>query len=273
MSNRNIELFNRNKDKFRVYQIYLGTFQSKSFYEEFQNARNEFFKYKSYYENETKDYRKSSEFLTIGKADCKKNSEFLKINNNLFEFIIPNKFIELMSKTKISEDEKTIINQSYIGSSFSWNLNTKLRKGEKLKKEELFIKVILQGVINRNIISENYLCKKYTHYDYIKEVFGINPLQLNDRELEKQLDNHLGEIIEEKGFMSCSMTDNRVLSGECVLNVFVKKGTKAFITDNVKETEIIFDCGTKYIFFQYNVNKNNSTRIILDVLILQVINN
>ena len=38
MSNRNIELFNRYKDKFRIYQIYLGTFQSKSFYEEFQNA-------------------------------------------------------------------------------------------------------------------------------------------------------------------------------------------------------------------------------------------
>ena len=251
-----IELFNKYKDEYKFYQSYLGASNFKSFYEKFIDIRSEFLKYKSYYEDETKDYRKNSEYLTIG--------------NTSYEFIIPNKFIELMSKTKISKDEKEIINKSYIGSSFSWNLNTKLRKGENLKKEELFIKRILQGVINRNLISENYICKKYIHYDYIKEVFGINPSQLSDTELEKRLDNHIGEIIEEKGFMSCSMTNNRVLSGECVLNVYVHSGTKAFVTDNVKETEIIFNCGTKYIFFKYNVNKNNSTRIALDVLILRV---
>ena len=258
MSNKNIELFKKYECEFKSYLSYLEKSNLKSFYESFKDIRNEFLKYKSYYEKETKDYRKNSEYLTIGKTS--------------YEFIIPNKFIELMSKTKITNDEKKIINGSYIGSSFSWNLNTKLRKGEILKKEELFIKRILQGVINRNVISENYICKKYIHYDYIKEVFGINPSQLNDRELENQLDKHIGEIIEEKGFMSCSMTNNRVLSGECVLNVYVHSGTKAFVTDNVKETEIIFDCGTKYIFFKYNVNKNNSTRIALDVLILRVKN-
>ena len=38
MSNRNIELFNRYKDTFKMYQGYLGTLQSKSFYERFKNA-------------------------------------------------------------------------------------------------------------------------------------------------------------------------------------------------------------------------------------------
>ena len=64
------------------------------------------------------------------------------------------------------------------------------------------------------------------------------------------------------------MTDNRVITGECVLNDFCAQREKTFVTDNVKETEIIFNCGTKYIFLQYNANKNSKTRITLDVLML-----
>ena len=50
--------------------------------------------------------------------------------------------------------------------------------------------------------------------------------------------------------------------------IFVRKGKKTFVTDNVKETEIILNCGTKYIFLQYNVNKNSKNIITLDVLML-----
>ena len=93
---------------------------------------------------------------------------------------------------------------------------------------------------------------------------------MNDESLEKELDLHAGEIIEEKGFLSCSMTDNHIIDGEGVLNIYVHSGTKAFITDNINETEIIFNCGTKYVFMNYIVNSNSKTRIILNVLILRV---
>lgn len=72
--------------------------------------------------------------------------------------------------------------------------------------------------------------------------------------------------------MSCSMTDNRVLKGECLLKVYVKKGTKAFVTDNMKESEIIFDIGTKYFVLKYEVNSNNKIRIILHILIITIDN-
>ena len=175
-----------------------------------------------------------------------------------------------MRKTNISDTERKIINESYIGSSFSWNLNTKLRNEETLKEEELLIKRTLQNVINKNIISENYICKKYIHYDYLEKIFGIYPSKMNDEELEKELDLHAGEIIEEKGFLSCSMTDNHIIDGEGVLNIYVHSGTKAFITDNINETEIIFDCGTKYMFLNYNVNSNRKPRIILNMFILRI---
>ena len=70
--------------------------------------------------------------------------------------------------------------------------------------------------------------------------------------------------------MSCSMTDNRVLNGECLLKVYVKEGTKAFVTDNMKESEIIFNIGTKYFVLKYEVNSNNKIRIILHILIITI---
>ena len=66
------------------------------------------------------------------------------------------------------------------------------------------------------------------------------------------------------------MTDNHIIDGEALLNVYVHSGTYAFITDNFNETEIIFDCGTKYFFMNYNVNSKNKPRIILNVLILRL---
>ena len=174
------------------------------------------------------------------------------------------------AKNKYFRHRKKKINESYIGSTFSWNLNTKLRNAETLKEEELLIKKTLQKVINKNIISENYICKKYIHYDYIEKIFGICPSKMNDESLEKELDLHAEEIIEEKGFLSCSMTDNHIIDGEGVLNIYVHSGTKAFITDNINETEIIFDCGTKYMFLNYNVNSNRKPRIILNMLILRI---
>ena len=252
-----IELFNKYKYEFDLYQRYIETdyWYNKSL-EQYKNIRREFLKYKKYYEEKTKDYRKNSSYIILGKDS--------------YEFIIPKKFNELMQKTNILDNERRIINGSYIGSTFSWNLNSKLRKGEKLTEAELLVKKTLHNVINKNTTSENYICKKYIHDDYIEKNFGIYPSKLNDKELERQLDCHVGEIVEEKGFMSCSMTDSHVISGEGVLNIYVHSGTRAFITDNINETEIIFDCGTKYVLMNYVVNSQSKTRIILNVLIIRI---
>ena len=254
-----IELFNKYEFEFNLYQKYIQTDYWRSSFDtlkRYEDIRNEFLKYKKYYEEKTKDYRSNSSYIILGKDS--------------YEFIIPKKFNELMKKTNISDDERKIINASYIGSSFSWNLNSKLRRGERLKEEELLVKKVLQDVIKRNTTSENYICKKYIHYDYFEKNFGIYPSKLNDKELEKQLECHVGKILEEKGFMSCSMTDSHILNGEGVLNIYAHSGTRAFITDNVNETEIIFDCGTKYVFMNYIVNSKNKTRIILNMLIIRI---
>ena len=161
-----VELFNKYKHKFEDYQRYFEAPYSslKSFIKSYENVRNEFLKYKRDYENKTKDNRKNSSFISLGKKS--------------YEFITPKKFTELMRITIISDIERKIINESYIGSSFSWHLNSKLRKGEKLKEEDILVKTTLQNIINKNIISENYICKKYIHYDYIEKNFGIFPSKI-----------------------------------------------------------------------------------------------
>ena len=260
MAENDIKKFYEYKDLFDNFQRYFEASYSvsDSFITSYESVRDEFLKYKPYYENHTKDYRKNSSYITLG--------------NNSYEFITPNEFSILKSKTIISDNEKKIINGSYIGTTFSWELNSKLRKSKSLNKHEELIKRILQNVINKNILEKNYLCKKYTHFDYIKEIFGIDPLKLNDKELENELDKHVGEIKEEKGFMSCSMTDSHVLNGECLLKVYVHGGTKAFVTDNINETEVIINCGTKYVIIKSEVNSGNKNRIILHILIIRIKN-
>jgi len=256
--NDDIKKFNKYKDLFKEYQQYFEAPYSNTehFIKDYESIRDNFLKYKPYYEHYTKDYRKNSSYILLG--------------NQSYEFITPNKFSELMTKTNISPNEKLILNNSYIGTEFSWKLNSKLRESKDLTEHELLIKKVLQSVIHKNFLSDNYLCKKYTHFDYIQKVFGINPLNLDDEKLENQLEMHIGEIKEEKGFMSCSMTNNQVISGECLLKVYVHSGTKAFITDNVKETEVIFDCNTKYLLLKCEVNSKNKTRVILHILIVRL---
>lgn len=142
-----IELFNNYKCLFDVFQRYFEALkpQTQFVVESYKQYRRDFLNYKPIYEKKTSDYRKNSSYICIGKKS--------------YEFIIPQKFIELMRKTNISDTERKIINESYIGSTFSWNLNTKLRNAETLKEEELLIKKTLQKVINKNIISENIFVK------------------------------------------------------------------------------------------------------------------
>jgi hypothetical protein len=256
--NDEITKFNKYKYLFSQYQRYFEAPYSntKSFIKDYESIRDNFLKYKPYYEHSTKDYRKNSSYIILG--------------NQSYEFITPNKFSELMTKTEISPNEKLILNNSYIGTEFSWKLNSKLRESKNLTEDELLIKKVLQNVINKNVLSDNYLCKKFTHFDYIQKVFGINPNNLDDTQLENQIEKHIGEIKEEKGFMSCSMTNNQVIDGECLLKVYVHSGTKAFITDNIKETEVIFDCNTKYLLIKCEVNSQKKTRIILHILIVRL---
>ena len=118
-----IEKFNNYKYYFDMFQRYFEADYScnKSFVKDYENIREKFLIFKPYYEKLTKDYRKNSSYIKIGKTS--------------YEFITPNKFKEIKRKTNITDIERKIINLSYIGSSFSWHLNSKLRNGQNLKGE------------------------------------------------------------------------------------------------------------------------------------------
>lgn len=224
---------------------------SDRYYELFKRYESYFEKYGYYNKQSYSDYNYDS-----------------NISSKNYKFISPNDFKILMLQTNISNKEKIIVNKTYIGSVFSWHLNSKLRNSETLDTKEKLVKDTLKMIINKNKLRNNYLCKRYTKFDYIEKVFRINPSKLSDYTLKNELNKHIGSIKEEKGFMSCTMTKNQIITGPCLLYVYAKAGIKAFITDNVKETEIILDCNTKYKILKIEVNSSGYIKIVLHVLIL-----
>ena len=220
-----------------------------------------FKKYESQFESYGVYNKSPSNFI-------KDHEDNLKINNNYYHFISKREFENLMKQTNISNEERIIINKTYIGHVFSWHLNAKLRKSENLETKENLVKCTLKNIINKNILKNNYLCKRYVKLDYIENVFGIYPSKLNDYNLRSKLNEHVGSVKVEKGFMSCSMTNTHIIEGECLLNVYVNSGKKAFITDNLKETEIIFDCNTRYKILKVEVKSTGKLKIIINILIL-----
>ena len=50
----------------------------------------------------------------------------------------------------------------------------------------------------------------------------------------------------EKGLMSCYMTENHLIVRNIQLEIKIPKGTRAYITRNTEESEIILPCNTEY---------------------------
>lgn len=113
MSEKDLEMFNKYQYLFDIIQRYFRFDVNQGFIPIYESIREKFLKYKPYYEFYTKDYRTNSSYINIG--------------NETYEFISPNEFEILAKQTNISNNEKKIINNTYIGSEFSWHLNNKLR--------------------------------------------------------------------------------------------------------------------------------------------------
>ena len=75
--------------------------------------------------------------------------------------------------------------------------------------------------------------------------FVTKGLDLED--IKSQVDNLVGTVMVDKGYMSASASgDLNIFQGSDIkFSINVKKGTHAFVTDNLSESEIIFGRGSK----------------------------
>ena len=79
-----------------------------------------------------------------------------------------------------------------------------------------------------------------------------------------------GHKYEEKGFLSVSgVVDKNVMQEKGIrLNIKVPKGSKGYITTNYKESEIIFDKGSKIEILDACIEniRSENTKVILDCI-------
>ena len=200
-----------------------------------------------------------------------------EINFNSKEYrSLTNSEVENLSKIqKISEKEKEIIYNNfsgYVGTGNSFSINSVLRKktADDLNFSQRATFNSLSNVIQKNTLNENVKAIRRVALNYVRDTFpiDINKSLTNDT-LVDDLREFIGQEFTEKGFMSCSLTEKKMVDGNVELNVFIPKGKNAFITENYEESEIILNHNAKYILRGISeVNDEyGQTTLVLDIQI------
>ena len=190
------------------------------------------------------------------------NQTFFKnLNNKDFENISNN------SDLLVQKDDRDIIEEKYIGNPNSFRINSILRKeGVKgLNKSDKELYDTLNRVIRLQKTSEDYNAYRYVGKQYLIDELKIIP--------SNDLNYTINEIIKikgitkiEKGFMSCAITNNHIIEHPFRLEIKIPKGIYAYITKNIKESEIILLNNTKYQILGSKLGYNNIIIIYIGIL-------
>jgi hypothetical protein len=165
-----------------------------------------------------------------------------------------------VSESNIKQIEKS--RERYVGDSNSYEINKGLRSGEWNKGRQAMYKPTIKALDNSMIpLTTNIKTVRYVDDSYLKAL-GANKNMSIDQ-LKKQL---VGKGLSDKAYMSTSYDSgaNVFKNKEIIMNVNAKAGSKAYITGNMEESEIIFARDTKYIIS--NVTQKGK-KTFIDVLV------
>ena len=147
----------------------------------------------------------------------------------------------------IENEDLKIIERYYTKNKNSQVFNNKLRMfgPMALSEEDIKLYNALMRAINSNRTKENYIVQRFVRNDYLENTFNFKPsfdIYYNLMVIKSQI----GSRKIEKGFMSCYMTENHFIVRNILLEIKIPKGTRAYITRNKEESEIILPCNTEY---------------------------
>ena len=192
-----------------------------------------------------------------------------------------------MHHTVTKEERKILYGKThfsgYINSSNARLMNEALRTGKMLNKEYQKIADTLSDVIHKNTISKDIVVTRFVSADALEPITGCkypktlgllaskDDIEAYWQEIEKLPSRIVKKhLYEEKGFLSTSgVVDKNVMQEKSVrLNIKVPKETNRYITTNYKESEIIFDRGTKLEVLNAHVenNRTSKVKIVLDCI-------
>lgn len=162
--------------------------------------------------------------------------------------------------------------QGYVGSRNYININSALRDDgytiDDLTQDDLETIDSLRRAISKYELDDDYVMTRYVNADYISDIFDIRcrtwktapdePVvnsivkmgnsyvrDVTIPKITKELKDHIGETINEKGFLSTSiLSQKNIMKDKAVrINVLANKGTHCYIPVNRKESECIFEDG------------------------------
>lgn len=203
-----------------------------------------------------------------------------KINLSDYNQIDNDTFNEMSLKQNITKEQEARLydyNNGFIGTDYAMGINNCLRDSKlEMNFEQRKTTEILQTVISKNKLDYDVKASRFVGEDYLKEEFGISiSRERTKSEFETgttKINESIGKILTNKGFMSVSLTDNSIFKDNVVkLNTYIKQGTNCFVTKNIEESEAILNTNTKYkILKAYNViDDYGYSQLNIDVEVLK----
>lgn len=126
------------------------------------------------------------------------------------------------------------VTAGYVGTTSARIINSALRRGQDTSQ--------YQDVINRldsnmqSTTKEMVVTREVNAWDMVDSILNINPPENTFKSLR---DTAIGIEFTDKGFMSTYHTDVGNKYGSAKIKITAKPGTKALLTSNTKEAEVI----------------------------------
>ena len=139
-----------------------------------------------------------------------------------------------------TKNEEIIMNDGYVATANSFFINERLRTDKPLSDHDKKIVNALDSLINTNKLKDNYIFYRNVRNDFIEATFGVVPSKNISETIDEIRRTNIASY-SDKGFTSVSAikTENAFKNRPIHLEIRAKKGTKAIVTSNFEESEII----------------------------------
>ncbi|WP_447951314.1 ADP-ribosyltransferase [Chryseobacterium koreense] len=186
-----------------------------------------------------------------------------------YKKITEDQFSSLYAEQKIKpQDEKRIMSRKlgYIATSNSFDINQKLRKDANMPDVDQKTITALDNLIAANPLKDNYILHRNVSFDFVKSHFGFyNPIMSNQDTITRMKEVNL-KSFSDKGFCSTSAIEkqNVFQNRKFHLEIKAKKGTKAYISNNIVESEIVLARNQKFNIIDIVESNNDRIKIIVE---------
>lgn len=172
-----------------------------------------------------------------------------------------NQTIDQLNESIIMGEEK-----GYVATGNSFRLNEKLRYGYSFEGDDKATLDALDSLIKNNVLKENIRLHRYVDDDFIGDKFGVMTWGKSASEIIERMKSANITHFEDAGFSSASAIEknNAFRHRKVEIKINAKKGTNAFVTNNISESEVILGRNQRFKIIDYFEIENDRIRILVE---------